>query len=207
MRFVLALLLILSLSIPALAQEPTPCTPCEGKCLTQAQVDKLRKALDELDDLHKSPAIVELQEPIVVIRDWDGRVYVSGGSDKPIPMRIRIGKSIDRSMAVTMDSRVWYRPEPEPPMLRLRIRAQAGLLVFETVKTASGDSRAFWDAGVGWDFMHFGVLNFAAFTGVRSAGVGPGVDLTNNFGIYAGYSLVYDGLKSSALATAYFSFN
>jgi hypothetical protein len=196
MKFVQVLLIILLLSIPALAQEPAPCTPCEGKCLTQAQIDKLKKALDELDDLHRSPAIVEFQEPIVVIRDWDGRVYVNGGSDKPIPMRIRIGKSIDRSMAVTVDSRIWYRPRPEPPIFWLKIKAQAGLLALETVKTTSGDSQTFWDAGVSWDFMHFGSLNLAVFTGVRSAGIGPGIDLTKNFGAYVGYSFVYDGMKS-----------
>lgn len=191
----------------AAAQDPKPCAPCEGKCLSPDQVEKLRQAVNELDDIHKSPATVEFQDPIVVIRDWDGRVYVSGGASQPLRLKIRVGKYVDRDMQATIDSRVSYRPQPESPMLRLRIRAQAGILVPEVVKTIGKDSQAFWDAGIGWDLFHLGVVNLAAFTGVRSIGAGPGIDITKNFGLYAGYSLVYDGFKSSVLTTAYFSFN
>jgi hypothetical protein len=199
-----ALVLPLLFSGIAAAQDPKP---CDGKCLSPDQVDKLRKAVDELDDIHKSPATVEFQDPVVIIRDWDGRVYVNGGASQPLRLKIRVGKHVDRDMQTTIDSRVWYRPQPESPMLRLRIRAQVGVLVPEMVKTVGKDSQAFWDAGVGWDFFHLGIVNLSAFTGVRSIGAGPGIDITKNFGLYAGYSLVYDGFKSSILTTAYFSFN
>lgn len=198
----------LSVSSVSLAQDlPTPCVPCLGKCLTGKQVDKIHEALDELDDIHNSPAVLEFQDQIVIIKDWDGRVYVNGGDEQPLRLKIKIGKHVDRDMLVKIDSRIWYRPEPESPMFRLRIRAQAGILVPETIETLTGNRKAFWDGGVGWDFFHVGIVNFAAFTGIRSAGIGPGIDLTKNFGVYTGYSFVYDGLKSSALTSVYFSFN
>jgi len=61
------------------AQDPpvsgAPCVPCNGKCLTVEEVGKLREAIDELEDIHNSPAVVEFQDQLVIVRDWDGRVY------------------------------------------------------------------------------------------------------------------------------------
>lgn len=204
MRAIVAALFILLISSLALAQD---CVQCDGKCLTPDQVEKLREAIKELKNIHESPATVEFQDPVVIIRDWDGRVYIDGGSEKPLRLKVKIGEHVDRDVLATVESRVWYRPVPESPMFRLRIRAQAGILVPEMAKTISGDEKPFWDGGVGWDFFHVMDVNLAVFTGVRSAGVGPGIDITKNFGVYAGYAVVYDGFSSSALATAYFSFN
>jgi hypothetical protein len=180
---------------------------CEGKCLTEEQVKKLKEAIDELDDIHKSPAVGHFQDQVVIIRDWDGRVYVNGGSGQPLKLKIQIGKHVDRDMEVQLNPRVWYRPEPEPPMFRLRVRAQAGILIPDMVRTIGGHKEAFWDGGIGWDFFHLSYLNAALFTGIRSVGAGLGIDLTKNFGVYAGYSFVYSETKSSALTAAYFSFN
>jgi ribosomal protein L31E len=204
MKFVVLALFVLLFSNLASAQD---CVPCDGKCLTPDQVEKLREAVKELKDIHESPTTIEFQDIIVIIRDLDGRVYVNGGFKKPLRLKVRIGKHVDRDVLATVESRIWYRPEPESPMFRLRIRAQAGILIPEMIKTISGDEKQFWDGGVGWDFFHIGDVNLAAFTGVRSAGIGPGVDITKNFGVHAGYAVVYDGFSSSALMTAYFSFN
>jgi hypothetical protein len=204
MKGVASALFVLSIGNLASAQE---CVPCDGKCLTPGQVEKLRDAVDELKDIHESPVVVKFQDPVVVIRDWDGRVYVNGGSEKPLRLKVTVGEHVDRDVLATVESRVWYKPEPESPMFRLRIRAQAGVLIPEVAKTVSGDEEQFWDGGIGWDFFHIGDVNLAAFTGVRSVGIGPGIDVTKNFGFYAGYAVVYDGFSSSALATAYFSFN
>lgn len=191
-------LLPLFVASVAAAQEP----PCDGKCLSKDRIEKLLRAIDELDDIHKSAARIEFIDPIVIIRDWDGKIYVNGGTGKPIRLKIKIGRYVDRDMLTTVDSRVWYRPQPEPPMFRLRIRAQAGILIPELVR-----GMTFWDAGVGWDFFHIGAFNVSAFTGVMSSGIGPGIDITKNFGVYAGYSFMYDGMRSSAFASAYFSFD
>lgn len=199
---VLALALVL---MPDHAQAQEPCT---GKCFTEEQINKLREAVAELKNIHSSPVTVEIPKPIVIVRDFDGRVYVNGGSSVPLRMKIKIGKHIDRDVDVTLTPQIWYRPDPPQPMFRLRIRAQAGVLVPETFETLSGTRDKYpIDAGLSWDFFHLGPVNLAAYTGARSAGGGPGLDLTKNFGIYAGYAIVYDGFRSSAMAAAYFSFN
>jgi hypothetical protein len=94
-------------------------------------------------------------------------------------------------------------------MFRLRIRAQAGVLAPELIQKIKGDDGVVYplDAGLSWDFFHLGTLNLSAFTGIRSVGAGPGLDLTKNFGLYTGYSMLYDGFKSSVSFAAYFSFN
>jgi len=199
-------MLVLAMSTPALAQDPPSC-PEPSKCITAAQKQKILEAIDELDDIHKNPASITLQEPIVIVRDWQDRVYINGGTNVPIKAKVKIGKHVDRDVAITLQPQLWYRPKPPDPMFRLRIRAQAGILVPQAIFTATGDKQPFWDSGLSWDFFHLGIVNLAAYTGIRSSGIGPGVDLTRNFGIYGGYAIVYDGWKSSALLSAYFSFN
>ena len=188
---------------PAAAQE----CPEPNKCVTAAQKQKILEAMDELDDIHKNPAVVTLQEPMVIVRDWQDRVYVNGGSNVPVNAKVKIGTHVDRDVAIVLQPQLWYRPKPPDPMFRLRIRAQAGVLIPQAVFTATGDRQPFWDGGASWDFFHLGVVNLAAYTGIRSSGIGPGVDLTKNFGLYGGYAVIYDGWKSSALFSAYFSFN
>lgn len=193
-------------SAPVAAQEP--CVPPPGgKCLTEEQWGQVRKALKELDDVHDSPAELKLEQPVVIIQDWQGRVYVNGGEKQPIPAKLKIGQYVDRDMAVTVDAKVYYREKPPDPMFRLRIRAQAGLLVPQLVTAVGGEKQNFFDGGVGLDFFHLGPVNASANIGVFSSGGGLGLDLTKNFGVLAGYAFVYDGLKSSVLGGIYFSFN
>jgi len=167
----------------------------------------VKKALEELDRIHKAPAVITTEDKVVIIQDWDGRVYTNGGATNPLRFKLRVGDTVDRDFAMTLPTQVYYRPRPPEPMFRLRIRAQAGILVPQMVQSVGGDKQRFWDAGIGWDFFHLGPVNAALYTGVNSAGGGLGFDLTKNFGTYAGYSLVYDGLKSSVLTGVYFSFN
>lgn len=182
-----------------------------GICLTKDQRDKLSEAVLELQDIHGSKAEIELQEPIVIIRDWEDRIFVNGGEKKPIELKLRVGKHIDRDLEVQLPIQVFYREEPPDPMFRLRIRAQLGILVPQLIKTVGdrNDLEPFWDAGVGWDFFHIQnlSLNVAAYTGIRSAGLGAGLDLTKNFGIYAGYGIMYDGWDHTLLTSVYFAFN
>lgn len=223
MRALLAVLAALLLSGPALAQDPEPeRPPCSqelldsgGICLTKEQKEKLVKAVKELEDIHGSKAEIELEEPIVIVRDWEDRVYVNGGEKKPIKMKLKIGEHVDRDLEVQLPIRVYYREEPPDPWFRLRVRFQAGILIPEAIRsirnTDDGDDETgleeFWDAGLSWDFLHYDALNLAVYTGIRSVGIGPGVDLTKNFGLYAGYSFVYASLGHSLQTAAYFSFN
>jgi len=225
--FLLAFLLVLTTSV-ARAQKPSPTSPkpeqpsCPqellesgGGRLTKGQKDTLVKAIRELDDIHESKAEVEFKEPIVIVRDWEDRVYVNGGEKKPIKMKLKIGKHVDRDMEVQLPIRVYYREEPPDPPFRFRVRFQAGVLVPEAIRSirnaADDDDKTgleeFLDAGLSWDFLHYDALNLAIYTGVRSVGIGPGVDLTKNFGLYAGYSFVYSDLGHSLQTAVYFAFN
>lgn len=184
------------------AQE-TPVTP--QKCLTEDQYGKVVDALKELDSIKKSEMTGEFSEPIVIVHDWNGRVYVNGGDGKPLHLKVKVG-TIDRTLAVQLPTSVFYREKPPDPMFRLRIRAQAGILLPDVWKKGA-DKTSFLDAGVGWDFFHLGPVNLAIHTGVSSAGAGLGVDLTKNWGLTAGYSLVYRDFHSGALVGTFFSFN
>ncbi len=204
---VIALAALLA-AVPAAALAADPCVPEPGgKCLTKDQFEQVKKALSELDSIHKAPAVVTSVDPIVVVYDWEGRVYVNGGSTAPLRLKVKVGETVDRDLLVTLPANVYYREKPADPPFRIRIRAQAGLLVPEMVRTASGDKQSFWDGGVGLDFFHLGSVNLSANVGVRSAGGGIGLDLTRNFGPYVSYALVYDGFRSSVQIGSYFSFN
>lgn len=204
-RFAVSMVVLLA-PLPAYAEEQPCVPPSGGKCLTADQYEAVKKALRELDDVHDSPAVLKVEQPVVIVQDWQGRVYVNGGDQKPIPVKLKIGQHIDRDLAVTLETRVFYREKPPDPMFRLRIRAQAGLLIPQLVK-AVDEKQNFFDAGVGLDFFHLGPVNVSANLGVFSSGGGLGLDLTKNFGVLAGYALAYDGWKSGALGGVYFSFN
>jgi hypothetical protein len=201
---VLAVLLSVA---PALAQDPAPAAPpCPepySLCLTQPDSDTVVSSLRELKSIKESKAVLKLKDSIVIVRDWQDRVYVNGGSAKPIDATLTLGDTVSRDMQIQLPVQVYYRPKPPDPMFRLRVRAQAGLLLPVIWKDAKGG----WDAGLSFDFFHVGDVNMAAYTGVRSAGGGVGLDLTRNFGPYVGYALVYDGLQSGLLGGCFFSFN
>lgn len=196
-----------SAQVPTVECPTTDCVPSGGRCLSSDQLNRVKKALEELDGIHQAKATVEVQDTVTIISDWDGRVYVNGGETNPVRMKLKLGDTIDRDMAIVLPTQVYYRPKPPDPMFRLRIRAQAGLLIPGALKRLKGESSSFADAGIGWDFFHLGSFNVSGYTGVASLGAGFGLDLTKNFGPYVGYALVYDGLQSSILGGVYFSFN
>ena len=205
MKLVLILLALLLLSGTAHADECVP--PDGGACVTKEELDQIKEALRELQSIHEAQAQITIQDPVVIIHDWDGRVYVNGGDKNPLKMKLKLGDTIDRDMAATLPTQVYYRPKPPDPMFRLRIRAQAGILTPQIVDAISGNSSKWWDVGIGWDFFHIDNVNLSLYTGIQSAGGGIGFDLTKNFGPYVGYSLVYEGFKSGAFAGVYFAFN
>jgi hypothetical protein len=195
---------ILALLYPslALAQEPPP----GGVCLTQEQKEILKKVVDELEEIKSSKAEIKATEPIIIVRDWQDRVFINGGEAKPIKLKLTLGKTIDRDMELTLPIQVHYREKPPDPMFRLRIRAQAGFLIPMLFEDLERIDRSV-DAGIGWDIFHLDSFNFAINTGIRSAGAGVGIDVTKNFGFQGSYALVYSGFESGALVSTYFSFN
>ncbi len=185
----------------ATSQECPPAQQCD-LCLGPEDKKTVVDSLKELKSIKESKAVLKLKGNIVIVRDWQDRVYVNGGSAKPVDATLTLGDTISRDMQIQLPVQVYYRPKPPDPMFRLRLRAQAGVLVPMVWK----DAKSGWDAGIGWDFFHYDVFNLAAYTGVRSAGGGIGMDLTRNFGPYVGYSIVYDGWQSGVFAGVYFSF-
>ncbi len=209
-RALYAVIAAIAFPCGASAQEAPPaCVPEPGgKCLTKEQVAEVKKALEELESIHKSPAVVTTDDHIVVVSDWDGRVYVSGGATDPLKLKLKIGDTVEREMSVTLPSVVNYRPAPEPPILRFRLRAQVGILVPELVRKAMEEEDPdFVDFGVGFDFLHLGPVNLSGYAGVLSLGGLLGVDITKNFGISAGPVLAYQGLQLSGVLSAYFAVN
>lgn len=194
--------------------EPVPCEPakpcenaCDGTCLSDEDKKAVVESIEELKAIKEAEAKIEVQDEVVIVRDWDGRVYINGGETKPIRLKLTVG-TVERDMEMVVPTRVYYRPEPPEPMFRLRIRAQAGVLATPIIRSLQDDEyEAFLDGGVGWDFFHLDWFNFSVYTGVRSVGLAPGMDLTKNFGVYAGPVLVYEGLEFTGTAGAYFSFN
>ena len=207
----------------AMAQDSAPERPAcpqelldsGGICLTKEQKEKLRAAVKELDDIHKSKAEVEIKEPIVIVRDWEDRVYINGGEKKPIGMKLKIGEHVDRDMEIQLPIRVYYREEPPDPWFRLRVRFQAGILVPEAIRSIRNDDNGnddtgleeFWDLAFALDFFHYESLNLSIQVGARALGGGVGVDLTQNFGFHVAPVVTYDGWNPSLWLGPYFSFN
>lgn len=204
--FILCLML---LPLRAFAQdEACPVAKSGGVCLSKDQKEELKRAVTELKEIYDSPAIITV-EPIIIIRDWDSRIYVNGQSKKPIKLKLKIGSVVDRDMEMQLPIQVHFREAPPPPMFRLRIRAQIGLLSTPLAQTFDDSSRlrSSLDGGIGWDFFGLSDVNLSLYTGVRSVGVQLGYDIMKNFGLAGGYSLIYDGFDSSGVLQIYFSMN
>lgn len=212
-----AFLLVALLMAPSLAMaDPDPAPACipppGGKCLTKEQVDLITQAVQELDDIHKAPALVEIKQPIIVIQDWQGRTYINGGTNKPINVKVTIGSHVDRDLAMTLPIVVNYRDKPPDPIFRLRIRAEFGILVPQAIQTLLGTKQNMLDGGLALDFLHYKIFNVAVYAGVFSSGIGVGLDITRNFGIASKLVVRYEGLLNatdylSNMTGIYFSFN
>lgn len=201
MRYALLALLTLLFPARSFAQD-VPCPPPYAVCLTAEEKRTVGDSLRELKEIKESKAEVKVKDDIVIVRDWEDRVYVNGGSGRPIRATLTLGSTVERDLELQLPVQTFYREKPDP-MFRLRVRAQAGVLLPKVVDSFKDG----WDAGIGWDFMHLGPANLSAFTGLRSVGGGLGLDVTKNFGPYVGYAFLYDGLKSGVHAGVYFSLN
>lgn len=207
-RILLFLALLLFPSISSAQNTDCPIRDKGGICLSKEDKEKLIAAIRELDSIHSAPAEITI-EPITIVRDWQNRVYINGQEGKPLRLKLKIGETIDRDLEVQLPVQLSYREAPPPPMFRLRIRAQLGLLSTPLLNIAedSDNIANSIDGGIGWDW--FGVSNFnsAIYTGIRGFGPQVGYDLTKNFGITGGFHIIYDGLKGTGALQFYFSFN
>lgn len=193
MKYLIAITCLL-LAVPARAQDLPECPPPYKACLTEEQQQKVVKALKELKDIKESEAEVTYEEDIVIIRDWEDRVYINGGEKKPVKMKLRLGETINRDMETQLPIKLSYREEPPDPPFRFRLRAQLAILVPEVIRSIRDeDFELPWDFSIGLDFLHYDALNLAGYVGTLGFGLGAGVDITKNFGAMANFMVRYDG--------------
>lgn len=181
---------------------------CEApsRCYDEQTRRQIIEALQELDSIHNSKVELKLLDPVIIIRDWDGRVYVNGGDKKPLRLQMKLGDTVQRELALNLNPKVYTREKPADPMFRLRLRAQIGVLARGTYERIANGGNWPVDGGLNLDFFHLGPVNLGVYAGIFSAGAQVGLDLTKNFGIFAGPTMVYQGLKADVLTGVFFSF-
>ena len=191
-----------------LSAQETPADPTCQNTETQICVDKedLRKFLAlavERQCLDQNTPEFELQ-PITIITDQEGRVFYTGADpDKPYKLTMRWCH-----YEVEGDGKVHLvAAMNEPPTWGFRFRPKAYLGYIPTKLLVSGPE--FYDgvdAGVMLDLFYWQWANLNLTAGFRSTGAGAGFDLTNNFGLYAGYAFSWSDTPHNVLGGAYFAF-
>lgn len=143
------------------------------------------------------------EDPVAIIVDRQGRVYGSG--NEPMPHKLHIdwcNYQLDAAGGVQLQ--VAERVEPTWGF-RFRPKAALGYLPVEAI--AEKDASKGIDGGILLEPFFIQSINLNAYVGVRSVGGGVGMDLTKNFGVYAGYSVAWwSSWRSNLLGAVYFSF-
>jgi len=189
---------------PASAAAQTTC-PAGSTCVPPEDMEVFVKILKEKKCLQETKPTFKL-DPINIVVDQDGRVYYTGADPKPYTLKMSwcnyeaegTGK-VDLVVA-----------KKEPPTWGFRFRPKfAGSFLFvdgfEKYNDKYDPSRAV-DVGILWEFLYWHSFNLNVATGFRSAGAGLGMDITRNFGIYAGYAFSWWTLKHNPQMGLYFAF-
>lgn len=199
------------LPLNANAEDLPPCPPPYKVCLTEAQRQKLSETVKELKEIKESPAELTFNDSIVIIRDWEDRVYINGGEKNPIKLKLKIG-SINRDLEAQLPITVYYREEPPDPLFRFRLRAQFGVLAPEIVQSIRDEEfQVFYHTAIGLDFFHYDFWNIAVNVGTAGFGLGTGFDITKNFGTNIDFLVKYDKIYPEFMPTmnlgVYFALN
>jgi len=180
---------------------------CKGTCVPKGDMAKITEILKEKKCLQTTKPTFEL-DPINIVVDKDGRVFYSGAAPNPYTLRMKwCNYEAEAQGKVNL---VAAMREPSMWGFRFRPKAYISLLPFEAFNVASeketlsfGDS---WDAGAMVDFFHYDWANLNVAVGFRSFGGGLGADLTQNFGIYAGYATTWGTWHHNLNLGVWFSF-
>jgi hypothetical protein len=141
-------------------------------------------------------------DPVTIIVDRQGRVYYSGS--EPLPYKVHVDWCNYHVEAVGKVSvQVAQRVEPTWGW-RFRMKAAFAYLPLEAV--LEKDATQGLDGGVLLEPFFLQSFNVNAYVGVRSVGAGVGLDLTKNFGLYAGYALALGSWRSNPHFGVSFSF-
>jgi len=158
--------------------------------------------LKEKKCLQSSQPSFEL-DPITIIVDQDGRIFYSGAEPNPYTLRMKwCSYEAEAKGKVKV---IAAMREPETWGLRFRPKAYLGYLPLEPVvydtKPESGI-----DAGLMLDLFHVQLANVNVAVGFRSFGLGVGVDVTKNFGAYAGYAMSWASWNHNLNTALWFAF-
>jgi hypothetical protein len=199
---VLALLLALAILLVARPVEAQTCSG--GTCVPPEDMAVFVKLLRDQKCRNETKPEFKL-DPVTIVTDQEGRVFVSGGGPKPYALtmvwcnyEVRAEGKVDIVVAVP------ERPEEPTWGLRFRPKFSSGLLVFEAFRRDPWTEAI--DVGALWDVAFYKLLSLNFATGLRSSGVGIGVDITKNFGGYLGYAMAYSGLRHNPYVGLSFAF-
>ena len=187
------------LTSPVLAQD----APCTGgsTCTPPADLKDMVSALKEQRCLKTTQPQFQL-DPINIIVDKDGRIFVSGAEPRPYTLKMSwCSYGATATGTVNVEA---ARAVPPTYGFRLRPKATLGFLVPDTFKQDPWSKGL--DGGLLIEPFFFQSLNINAYVGVRSVGGGLGLDVTKNFGVILGGTATWDGWRPNLMTGAYFSF-
>lgn len=142
-------------------------------------------------------------DPITIVVDEKQRVFFSGAD--PNPYQLKMKWCSYEAVGMGKVKVVAAMKEPETWGLRFRPKAYLGYLPLEPLVYASEPVGGV-DAGLLLDFFHVQLANVNLAVGFRSFGLGVGVDVTQNFGAYAGYGMSWNGWNHNLNVALWFAF-
>lgn len=164
-------------------------------------MDVILEVLGERKCLDTHPPVLTLDRVIITV-DQDGRYYYSGGAPNPYTVQVDwchykiVGEGqVDVQVA---------RLLPPTWGFRFRPKTHVGYL-----PTAIFDGSGFMngvEVALGADMLYWRSLNLGATVGFRGVSIGPGYDVTKNFGVWAGYEVTYLAPHHGAIAGIWFAF-
>jgi hypothetical protein len=141
-------------------------------------------------------------DSITIVLDRAGRVFSSGTSTSPLTMELRW---CNYTFAMTTTLQVVTAHHVEPDWgFEPRLKAAGGVLVGELLRGAKAQDTV--DAGLLLEPIRFKAVNANVYLGLRSFGLGIGVDLTRNFGVAGLFAYTWGTWRGNPLVVAYFGF-
>lgn len=175
--------------------------PAGSTCVPPEDMKVFIKLLQEKKCLQASKPVFKL-DPITIVTDKDGRTYVSG--DKPYPYRLHMTWCDYDVSAEGKVEATAARMVPPTYGFRFRPKAYVSYLPLEAIKDEKAGTGI--DAGALLDFFHWQWANVNAAVGVRSGGLGLGIDLASNFGAYLGYGITWGTWRHNPNGGLWFAF-
>ncbi len=195
-------MLTTALLLAALTPSAAPAPACEGTCVRNEDLATFIQVLKEKQCLQHEKPSFEL-DPVTLTVDKDGRVFYSGAQPKPYTLKMNWC-----NYEVTAEGKldvIVALQEPPTWGFRFRPKAYLGYALAEPLRKDGTFSDGI-DAGLMVDFFFWEDFNLNGHVGARAFGLGLGADLTENFGVTAGYALSWDGFRSNPEVAFTFAF-